>query len=361
MEIPLLEKGYLIFLEGIDGCGKDTQKRILADRLRLQGVHVLTTEEPGGTKLGRTLRGLLLEDSDYLSLITELLLFNGDRAETVKSLYKPALAEGKCIIGGRSWFSSIAYQVFGRGMDLAMVQLICEYAMQGVSPDKVFWIDIPVEESRRRLREMDKGVDVFEKETIAFYNRVRAGYEWANAHYPGIITRIDGMQSPESITEDIWQQIVSLVNQPIAMQQKKIYFAASITGGRQDAPVYDQLLPFLQEHGKVFTEHCADLNLSAAGEAGDPTVIHDRDLAWLKQSDVVVAEVSTISHGVGYEIGRVAERNELGVNPKPMLLLWNKSVKKVSSMLTGSPNVVLRTYETMEEARQHIQEFFEKL
>jgi nucleoside 2-deoxyribosyltransferase len=133
----------------------------------------------------------------------------------------------------------------------------------------------------------------------------------------------------------------------------RIYFAGSIRGGREDADLYLQLIDYIKTFGEVLTEHVGDPKLTSAGDDG-PTdkFIHDRDLEWLKSSDAIVAEVTTVSMGVGYEIGRAVESGQ------PVLCLFRPdSGKNISAMISGCDNLKLVNYSNLEEAQKAISEF----
>jgi len=134
----------------------------------------------------------------------------------------------------------------------------------------------------------------------------------------------------------------------------KIYFAGSIRGGRNDKEFYLRLILYLQQHGDVLTEHVGNQGLTFIGEEGlTDEAIYDRDMAWLQATDVVVAEVSTPSLGVGYEI---AKAESLG---KPILCLWrNDQNRRLSAMIGGSRKIKKEAYDTFEEAIKAIDRFF---
>jgi hypothetical protein len=118
-----------------------------------------------------------------------------------------------------------------------------------------------------------------------------------------------------------------------------IYFAASISGGRGDQPIYEQIIELLKQHGTVLTEHFGDAGLSSAGEALADCDIHDRDIAWLRSADVLVAEVTTPSLGVGYEIGRAVEWG------KRVICLYRPSEgRRLSGMIAGCSGVTVAPY-----------------
>ncbi len=126
----------------------------------------------------------------------------------------------------------------------------------------------------------------------------------------------------------------------------KIYFAGSITGGRADAGLYVDIINYLKEHGQVLTEHIADGNLTDAGETIDVTEIFDRDVAWLEDADVVVAEVTQVSLGVGYELG-ISEK--LG---KKIICLYRPAEKRLSAMILGNSKFNCFPYKTVDEAKE---------
>ena len=136
----------------------------------------------------------------------------------------------------------------------------------------------------------------------------------------------------------------------------KIYFAGSIRGGRADAALYLQLIDYLKTFGEVLTEHIGDPTLTDAGDDG-PTdkYIHDRDLKWLQKSDFLVAEVTTVSMGVGYEIGRAVESGK-----KVLCLFRPNSGTNLSAMISGCPNLELIYYSELDEAKKAIDSFLKK-
>ncbi len=172
-------KGKFITFEGIDGSGKSTQLRLLADELRGRGIDVITSCEPGGTPLGRSLREVFLETTETISPLPELLLFAADRAQHVEYLIKPALSLGRVVISDRYADATAAYQGAGRGFDEAMVAEIIRIATGGLSPDLTLFFDIPVELAIRRMSFRDESQakkNRMDEETAEFYSRVRAAY-----------------------------------------------------------------------------------------------------------------------------------------------------------------------------------------
>jgi hypothetical protein len=134
-------------------------------------------------------------------------------------------------------------------------------------------------------------------------------------------------------------------------KELRIYFCGSIRGGRQDAQLYHDLIEFLKGFGNVLTEHVGRLDLVDEREI-PPCQIHERDLTWLQSADVIIAEVSTPSVGVGYELGRAVAMG------KPILCLFRKHEEKIlSGMISGSPGIVSVVYESLEEAKVWVEGF----
>jgi dTMP kinase len=171
--------GKFITFEGIDGSGKSTQLRLLADDLRFRGFNVLTTHQPGGTPLGRRLREAFLDTDENIAPMAELLLFAADRAQHVEFLIKPALAEGKIVISDRYADATVAYQGAGRGFSATTINQVVKLATGGLKPDLTLFFDLPISESLTRTNkrnEMGELKNRMDKENSEFYERVRAAY-----------------------------------------------------------------------------------------------------------------------------------------------------------------------------------------
>jgi dTMP kinase len=173
--------GFFIVLEGIDGCGKTTQIKALADWLPTSGLmppgaKLVVTREPGGTPLGAALRKSLLNPAENQSPCcnAELLLYMADRAQHVETIIKPALKAGDWVLCDRFTASTIAYQHYGRGIPMSDITPLQNFATAGISPDLTIVIDISIEEALYRMRSKNK--DRFETEDINFFRRVRQGY-----------------------------------------------------------------------------------------------------------------------------------------------------------------------------------------
>ena len=172
-------QGKFITFEGIDGSGKSTQLRMLSGDLRSRGVDLITTQEPGGTPLGRRLRESFLETEETVAPMAELLLFAADRAQHVEFLIRPALAEGRIVISDRYSDATYAYQGAGRGFSEQTVNAIIELATGGLMPDLTLFFDITVENAIRRMNqrhETGQGRNRMDVETGEFYAKVRTAY-----------------------------------------------------------------------------------------------------------------------------------------------------------------------------------------
>lgn len=166
-----------VTFEGIEGSGKSTHLAHLAGHLRAGGHAVVETREPGATRAGAAVRELLLGAGEVpLAPMTELFLYCADRAQHVAEVIKPALAAGRIVLCDRFSDSTIAYQGYGRGLDLEALRATDARARDGVAPDLTFLLDCPVELGLGRARQRSAVGDRFEREAVAFHERVRAGF-----------------------------------------------------------------------------------------------------------------------------------------------------------------------------------------
>jgi dTMP kinase len=203
-------------LEGIEGSGKSTQARILADTLRASfGVEVVLTREPGGTEVTTRIRALLADPASTLDPRCELLLFLADRAQHVATVIRPALARGAVVVCDRFSDSTIAYQGHARGHDLDMLRNLNEWASYGQTPDLTIWIDCDVDLGLARANKRAGGPgDRFEIEPLEFHRRVREGFLSLSLVEPDRVVRIDGSRSVEAIAADILATVGPRVNVP---------------------------------------------------------------------------------------------------------------------------------------------------
>jgi len=202
---------FFVTFEGGDGTGKTTQLHALNSFLIENGRNCLVTREPGGTSLGKLIRQVLVEVSDQdIASSTELFLYLADRAQHVNEIIRPAIDAGKVVLCDRFTDSTVAYQGYGRGIDLGLLHQLNHLADAGVRPDITFLLDCPVELglSRAVKRQIESGQpreDRFERERIEFHDKVRAGFlEMAHAE-PARFRIIDASRSVEEVWRDIKQ------------------------------------------------------------------------------------------------------------------------------------------------------------
>jgi len=200
-----------ITFEGGEGSGKSVQARALFRKLCRLNIPTVLTHEPGGTPFGSKLgRWLKWAQGADISPLVELMLFNASRAQLVTEVIKPNLEARKIVISDRYADSTIAYQGYGRGLDLEMVKATNKAATQGLKPDLTILLDIPVEGglARKRARSPDR----FEGEELAFHQRVRQGYLKLAADEPQRWLVVDASQPKEKIAKIIWQRVSQLLS-----------------------------------------------------------------------------------------------------------------------------------------------------
>ena len=198
---------FIVF-EGGDGAGKSTQARSLARRLRRRHCPVLLTHEPGGTRLGESLRTLLKSQRDITPL-SELLMFIAARGQLVEKVIRPALARGLTVISDRFAASSVAYQGYGRGLDLALIDQLNRATTGGLSPDLTVLLDLPVEVGLARKN--DSAGDNFDSASPQFHQRVRQGYLAQAALEPEKWVVVDAAQAPRDISRQVWAKVQPLL------------------------------------------------------------------------------------------------------------------------------------------------------
>ncbi len=199
--------GKLIVFEGVEGCGKTSQIQLCCQWLESLGISVVVTREPGGTELGLDLRRLLLEKSEDKPVgeVTELLLYAADRSQHVEQELKPNLAVGKYVLCDRYTDSTIAYQGYGRGLNMDLINQLNYIATGGLESDLTIWLDVDVEVglSRKSKDVTLQSLDRIEQETIAFHHRVQEGYASLAASHPSRIVRVDGSLSKQAVQQVI--------------------------------------------------------------------------------------------------------------------------------------------------------------
>jgi dTMP kinase len=210
-------QGKFITFEGIDGSGKSTQLRMLAGELRLRGVDVIETRQPGGTPLGRRLREAFLETEEAVAPLTEMLLFAADRAQHVELLIRPALAEGRVVISDRYADATFAYQGAGRGFDEKTVNQVIKLATGGLRPGLTLFFDISIENALKRMSarsEVGEKVNRMDFETVEFYERVRDAYLGIAKREPKRFKTIDASGSVAEIHAVVFEKVCKFLELP---------------------------------------------------------------------------------------------------------------------------------------------------
>ncbi len=202
--------GKLIVFEGVEGCGKTTQIQLTGEWLQYLGIEIIITREPGGTELGVDLRRLLLDAKNSIANRSELLLYAADRAQHVEQKLKPNLQNGKFVLCDRFIYSTIAYQGYGRGLDLNLINQLNAIATEDLEVDLVLWLDLDVEAGLARKHRTGETADRIEQEKIDFHRRVQQGYAKLAQAHPHIV-RIDASLDKESIQTQIREILTSYV------------------------------------------------------------------------------------------------------------------------------------------------------
>lgn len=215
--IRVMHVGYFITFEGVEGCGKTTQIRLLSDFFTTRGIRTVLTREPGGCPIADKIRSILLDaENRALSPLAELMLYAAARAQHVTEVIAPALGAGNVVLCDRFSDATVAYQSFGRAIDRSVIDTLNLQACQGVTPDLTVLVDcdpnIGLERARRRI-EASSGPreERFELEALAFHQRVRAGYLQLAADQPDRFLVIDGSESIEAIFSAISTQLLARI------------------------------------------------------------------------------------------------------------------------------------------------------
>ena len=196
-----------ITLEGGEGAGKTTVATALADRARARGAEVVLTREPGGTPLGVTIRESLFRSDEPIGAWAEALLFLADRAEHVARVIRPSLARGAVVICDRFTDSTIAYQAYGRGLDLDLLQQLNRAATGSTTPNLTLLLDVPVSIGLARTR-----LETFDRighETAEFHTRVYEGFGRLAIMEPDRIKSIDAAQPIDAVIADAWELVAA--------------------------------------------------------------------------------------------------------------------------------------------------------
>ncbi len=203
-----MNRGKFITLEGIDGAGKSSHLDYIAERIRLRGVKVITTREPGGTPLGETLRSIVLNEKMHAD--TEALLVFASRREHLAQVIEPALAGGSWVISDRFTDSTFAYQCGGRGLSADRARILEQWVHGHLQPDLTFLFDAPLEVARERLEKGTPDPDKFEREKSDFFARVRAAYLARANEFPGRIKVLNSARPLAEIQAELSELLASI-------------------------------------------------------------------------------------------------------------------------------------------------------
>ncbi len=224
-----VRQGKLIVFEGVEGGGKTTQLQRCSDWLKEAGgwlesrdtisektTLVVNTREPGGTSFGTKVRQLLLAEDEHGDTApktrTELLLFAADRAQHVEECIKPKLAQGAIILCDRYTDSTVAYQGYGRGLDLKLIEQLNQIATGGLESDLTLWLDVELEVGLKRARERGT-VDRIEQADIEFHRRVQEGFRLLYQQNPHRIVHVDANRSEEQVHSSIKEILLQRFNE----------------------------------------------------------------------------------------------------------------------------------------------------
>lgn len=204
--------GLFVTFEGGEGTGKTTQLKALLTHLRAAGREAIETRDPGGTPIGKQIRGLLLDpENTRMAAASELFLYEASRAQLVHEIIRPALDAGRVVLCDRFADSTVAYQGYGRGLDLDLIARMNALATDGLRPDLTLLLDLDPEaglaRATQRVAQRQQRHDRIEEEVLAFHQRVRAGYRAIAAAEPGRVAVLDAARGMAEIEGDIRRRV----------------------------------------------------------------------------------------------------------------------------------------------------------
>ena len=238
----------LVTFEGIEAAGKSTLIAAMAHELSSRGETVLVTKEPGGTPLGDSLRTVFLDTPLDIDAVAEVMVLNASRAQLVADVIGPALKERVVVLCDRFFDATIAYQCYGRGLNLEAVLEVCLFATRRITPELTFLIDLPVEISRERLQ-VRGGADRLEREGTLFHHRVREGYLALAKLFPSRFVVLDGTRSPDALAAQALEVFERFRNAPSAM----IDGTFDVVGAAGPRTFFEHLTAATLSHGYLFT------------------------------------------------------------------------------------------------------------
>lgn len=203
-----MQKGLFITFEGADGCGKSTQMKLLKEYLQNKGYEIVETREPGGKGLGERIRDILLNYDCEVSNRCESFLFLADRAQNIDIIVKPAIQQGKIVLCDRHTDSSVAYQGYGRGLNIDEINKLNTLATGGLKPDLTYVFDVDIETSMTRVGGEKDRMESAGKE---FFNKVRNGYLELAKQEPDRIKVIDSTKPIENVFADVVKELESVL------------------------------------------------------------------------------------------------------------------------------------------------------
>ncbi|MEW6555953.1 MAG: dTMP kinase [Elusimicrobiota bacterium] len=201
-----MRKGFFITLEGPDGCGKTTQSKLLIKKLEKLGFDIVHTREPGGTLFSETIRKILLNPKNRICPLAELLFYEACRAQHTKELILPAIKSGKIVICERYADASVAYQGFGRGLDIETIMQLNKIATDGCEPDLTIYFDADIKKGLARAQK--RGKDRLENENYLFHKKVRNGYRWLAKKFTNRIKEINASDTIENIATKVFDIVI---------------------------------------------------------------------------------------------------------------------------------------------------------
>lgn len=202
-----------ISFEGLDGSGKTTQVQRLASWLRTRGRDVVQLREPGGTRIGDAVRHILHDRANAnMDARAELLLYCASRAQLITEQVQPRMADGAVVLSDRFADSTLAYQGYGRGLDLTFLRALLDFATRGIKPDLTLYFDVDPERALQRRLSSGGEVNRLDAEAMDFHQRVRAGYQALIALEPARWVTVDAAQAPDHVAAQVQQAVKGRLN-----------------------------------------------------------------------------------------------------------------------------------------------------